>query len=365
MSLRVRLAVIFCGMVVMCLVFTTFLSYREMVEEPADPDTAGEDREETPAWRMMEVVGRGSVPILLLAAGAWYLVLRMLRPIDGLTAAAERISSGRLDELGHPLPLTGRGDELDKLTAAFNRMSERLHQSFLQIHNFTLHASHELKTPLTVLRASLERELTNPEPREARPEILETRLDEIFRLTKIVDGLALLTRADADLVTLALEPVALHELVREVRDDLEVLADGKNLRISLHPCEEITLSADRHRLRQLLLILADNAVKYNVPNGEVHLSLKSTPTAAEFVIQNSGPHLSKDSAEHVFERFYRGDRSAGRTVDGCGLGLSIAQSLVELHRGKIYFTSGPELNTVKVTLPRASDTSEDIASALL
>jgi signal transduction histidine kinase len=322
-----------------------------MVEEPGDPDTAEEDKVESPAWRMMEVVVRGSVPILLLAAGAWYLVLRMLRPINGLTAAAERISLGRFEELGNPLPLTGRGDELEKLTIAFNHMSERLRESFQQIHNFTLHASHELKTPLTVLRASLERELTSNDSPEGRMEVLETRLDEIARLTKIVDGLALLTRADADLVQLSLETVTLHELVRELRDDLEVLADGKELRISLARCDEIALTADRHRLRQLLLILADNAVKYNTLGGEIRLELVATPTTAEFRIKNTGPHLSENTVSHVFERFFRGDRSAGRSVDGCGLGLSIAQSIVALHHGTIHFRSDPDGNTITVSLP--------------
>ncbi len=353
MSLRVRLAMIFCSMVVLCLVFTTFLSYREMIEEPADPETAEEDQMESPAWRMMEVVGRGSVPILLLAAGAWYLVLRMLRPINGLTAAAERISEGRLEELGQPLPLTGRGDELDKLTAAFNHMSERLHQSFQQIHDFTLHASHELKTPLTVLRASLEREMTSSEVETNRMETLETRLDEIARMTKIVDGLALLTRADADLVQPILEPVALHEVVRELRDDTEALSDGLHLQVILDRCDPITLMADRHRLRQLLLILADNAVKYNHQDGSIHLQLMATPAGAEFKITNTGPFLAEKTSNQVFQRFFRGDRSAGRTVDGCGLGLSIARSLVELHRGTISFISTAEGNTVTVLLPMA------------
>lgn len=352
MSMRVRLAFIFCSMVVVCLIFTTVLSYREMVEEPADPETVEEDRQESPAWRMMEVVMRASVPILLLAAGAWYLVLRMLRPVDGLRAAAERISAGRFDELGQPLPLTGRGDELDKLTAAFNRMSARLRESFEQIHNFTLHASHELKTPLTVLRASLERELTAGSQPEFRQDVLETRLDEISRLTKIVDGLALLTRADADMVTLSKDFVAVHELVRELRDDLEVLTDGKDIQIHLDHCDEIFLETDRHRLRQLLLIIADNAIKYNTSPGSIRLQLVAQPNAVEFQIANTGAHLPAETAEHVFERFYRGDRSAGRTVEGCGLGLSIAKSIVELNGGTISFTSDANLNTVKFSIPR-------------
>jgi signal transduction histidine kinase len=293
-------------------------------------------------------------------------VLRLLRPIHGLTAAAERISSGRMEDLGHPLPLSGRGDELEKLTTAFNQMSARLKESFQQIHQFTLHASHELKTPLTVLRASLERELTAQHQTGAlpdAPQTNETRLDEIFRMTKIVDGLSLLTRADAELVKIETTNVPLHELVRDLRDDLEALAEAKRITITLRQCDAINLLADRHRLRQLLLILADNAVKYNVLEGHITLDLKRRPTMAEFRIANSGPHISSESATHVFERFYRGDRSGGRTEEGCGLGLSIAQSLVELHHGTITFTSTPTANIITVQLPIPTPEMEDYAAA--
>ncbi len=365
MSLRLRLALIFLGMLVICLIATTYLSYQELIEEPLDAQTAAEHEQESLAWQLAEVAGRGSIPIILLAAGAWFLVHRMLRPITGLTEAAQRISTGRMEELGHPLPLTGRGDELDRLTIAFNQMSDRLRESFAQIHHFTLHASHELKTPLTVLRASVERELTNSPISTPHADVLATRLDEIGRMTKIVDGLSMLTRADADLLKLTLEPVALHVLVREVADDLEALADGLHLQITIHPCEEITLSADRHRLRQLLLILGDNAVKYNQPHGSIRLQLEVAVGMAIFTITNTGPLVDEPVAARVFDRFYRGDHSAGRTVDGCGLGLSIARSLVELHHGQIEFISNAAGNTVRVELPRRMSASEDVAAGLI
>jgi signal transduction histidine kinase len=231
-------------------------------------------------------------------------------------------------------------------------MTERLNFSFKRIREFTLHASHELKTPLTVMHGELETALHNETlsaPQRAR---LESQLDELQRLTRIVDGLMLLTKADAGQITLARESVRLDELVREACLDAQSLARPRDISVSLKNCEQMAVLGDRHRLRQLLLNLTDNAVKYNQPRGTVTLSLGRFGGSAEVSIANTGPGIAPEMLPRIFDPFFRGDSSHGQTIEGCGLGLSIARWIAAAHGGAIEITSRPgEITTASVRLP--------------
>jgi signal transduction histidine kinase len=183
-------------------------------------------------------------------------------------------------------------------------------------------------------------------------EKLADQLDEIQRLTKIVDGLTLLTKADAGQIALPFETVALDEIVRDAYEDAQTLAKTAGIGVELADCEQIAVRGNRHRLRQLLLNLADNAVKYNQPQGRIGFSLRRIDARAQFTIANTGAGIPPDKLPRVFDRFYRGDASHNSAVDGCGLGLSIAQWIVAAHRGTIQIESTPgKLTTVTVTLP--------------
>jgi signal transduction histidine kinase len=271
-----------------------------------------------------------------------------MSPVAALTRAAARLHDRNLRE---QLPRTGNGDELDRLTEVFNAMTARLDHSFNRIREFTLHASHELKTPLTVMHGELETALgeeTNPAARER----LLSQLDEIQRLAKIVDGLTLLTKADAGQITLQREPVRLDDLVRDACEDAKILAQPHEVSVRLDACEEISLPGDRHRLRQLLLNLTDNAVKYNQPQGLVTVALRRTNGFAEIAIANTGAGIPPELQPRVFDRFFRADPARDHAVDGCGLGLSIAQWIVTAHGGYIQIASQPEkLTTATVRLP--------------
>jgi signal transduction histidine kinase len=219
-------------------------------------------REDEPVWEEVgEVMLYYGVPtaLLLLLLGGW-LLRKALMPIAALTEAAERIN---LDNLSSRLPRTGTGDELDRLTEVFNRMMQRLQDSFAHVREFTLDASHELKTPLTIMRAQLESTLREGSWNVSQRELIGSQLDEIQRITKIVDGLALLAKADAGQLALKSEPLRLDELVREILSDGEVLARPSGITVHLRSCEQITTQGDRHRLRQLLLNVTENAIKYN------------------------------------------------------------------------------------------------------
>jgi signal transduction histidine kinase len=299
-----------------------------------------------------EMILEAGLPAVLLGLlGGWWLMRRALAPVADLTRAVEKIHDGNLSER---LPRPGNGDELDRLTEVFNAMTARLDGSFLRIREFTLHASHELKTPLTIMRGELETALHDERLDAPQKERLLSQLDEIERLAKIVDGLTLLTRADAGQVALQREPVRLDELVRESFADAGILAQSPGIAVSLDPCEEVTVMGDRHRLRQLLLNLADNAVKYNRPGGAVNFSLRRQGGSAALQISNTGAGLPPDLQARVFERFFRGDASHNSLVEGCGLGLSIAQWIVLAHGGGIQFASEPGRHTtVSVRLPLA------------
>jgi len=234
-------------------------------------------------------------------------------------------------------------------------MTARLDASFQRIREFTLHASHELKTPLTVLHGEMETALNDAALSSAQREQLSSQLDEIQRLARIVDGLTLLAKADAAQLQLAREPIPLHELVREIFADAQILAQSRGVQISLRECADTVVIGDRHRLRQLLLNLADNAVKYCEPQGRVLMELHAEDAVAKFTVANTGPGISPAQMPHIFEPFFRGDASHRRDVDGCGLGLSIARSIAVAHLGELRVESAPgELTIATLQLPRTA-----------
>jgi len=244
------------------------------------------------------------------------------------------------------------------LTEVFNAMTERLNQSFVRMREFTLHASHELKTPLTVMHGELETWLRDDKITPDQRERIENALDEVQRLAKIVDGLTLLTKAGAGQVALSREPVRLDELVREAWAYAQSLARPAGVEVTLGACAETVVQGDRHRLRQLLLNLCDNAVKYNHPGGNVALTLERVGEGAELRISNTGHGIAPEILSRVFEPFFRGDASHSQTIEGCGLGLSIARWIATAHGGMIEVRSQPgECTTAVVRLPLSNANS--------
>ena len=261
MTIRTRLTLWYAGILIASLLVIGFGTYREI-----DEQMRHEHRRE-PAERAIgetgEMVFQVGLPAVLLGLlGGWWLTRRALAPVKNLTDAATKIHERNLRD---PLPRTHNGDELDQLTKVFNDSLARLDDSFKRIREFTLHASHELKTPLTIMCGETEIALARRIASTAERERAASQLDELRRLARIVDGLTLLAKADAGQVALKLEPLRFDELVREDFADAQILAEPHGIQVELAACEEITVRGDRHRLRQLLLNLADNAVKYNQP----------------------------------------------------------------------------------------------------
>jgi signal transduction histidine kinase len=349
-----RLTFWFVAVLLLSLFTMGGFSYYGLVVEPRNkarlsPDNP-EAKQDPPGEELLEALAWSGIPALVLGlGGGWWLMRRALAPVAALTQAAERVNEHHLNET---LPRSGNGDELDRLTDVFNRMTERLNFSFKRIREFTLHASHELKTPLTVMHGELETALHNESLSTQQRARLESQLDEVQRLTRIVDGLLLLTKADAGQIVLAREPVRLDELVREACLDGQSLARPHEICVNLRVCEQTAVLGDRHRLRQLLLNLTDNAIKYNLPRGTVTLSLGRFGDSAEISIANTGPGIASENLPRVFDPFFRGDSSHSQTIEGCGLGLSIARWIATAHGGVIEITSRPgKVTTAFVRLP--------------
>src|SRR6185369_5050688 len=200
---------------------------------------------------------------------------------------------------------------------------------------FTLHASHELKTPLTIMRSEIETAIDAPETTPHARDQFVSLLDGTARLTEIVDGLIFLAKADAGLLNFQKDPVPLDELVQEAFADAQVLAAQSEIKVELTRCDRVTISAERHRIRQLLLILTDNAIKYNKPHGAVLLEVQLNG-AAEIRVSNTGFGISSDELPRIFDRFFRGRNAIDHRVEGCGLGLSLARSIAVAHDAQFY-----------------------------
>ncbi|MES2470570.1 MAG: ATP-binding protein [Verrucomicrobiota bacterium] len=342
-SLRKRLCWWHTGLFAAAIAISLLLAWKEVHRHDPAGTSTGEK------WQFItDTALESCVPFVLLGAVSWWLIHRSLAPVVKLTEAAEHIHE---DSLHRRLPLLGTGDELDRLTSVMNDMTGRLETSFARVREFTLHASHELKTPLTILRSGFEQSLSRHDLSEPMRDQIISWVDEVDRLNRVVSGLTLLTQADAGQVTLMTEEVALHDLLRDAASEAEILGQSLNLTVAVVLQDTITLKADRHRLRQLLLNLTDNAVKYNREGGYIRYGLKREGSHALLIVESGGRGIPGDELPHIFNRFYRSSTSRGSGLDGVGLGLSICQWIAHAHGGEITATSVPDHTVVTLRLP--------------
>jgi signal transduction histidine kinase len=293
-------------------------------------------------------------PILLLASVgiAYAISSRAFRQVDRLINEVQAITDGR--SLHRRLPVEPSGDELARLAVTLNEMMERLETSFAGLRRFTADASHELKTPLAVLRADVERAMSPNASRTEKMVALEEALQETTRMADLVASLLTLARADEGRFDLHREPVELEPLVREVFETAHILGEESGLEVTLPVVMPATVMGERTRLRQLFLNLVTNAIKYTPRSGSVEITLSTVGRTATFSVRDTGIGISAADLPHVFERFYRADRARSRTAErgGFGLGLSISQWIAEAHGGTISVRSRlGRGSTFTVTLP--------------
>jgi heavy metal sensor kinase len=308
-----------------------------------------------------------SLPILMLASvllGYW-LAGTALRPMESMINELEAITDGR--SLHRRLAVPRTSDEMARLASAVNRMFARLEQSFSALHRFIADASHELKTPLMVLRVGVERTLTNPRTPPENLEALDATLAEINRMTEMVENLLTLARADEGRASLAVVPCDLRDLLSEAAETAGMLAEGAGLEVTTSiPTQAVALAVDRNRIRQLLLNLVTNAVKYTPAGGTIALELDDRGDQVVLVVGDTGLGIAPGDLPHIFDRFWRGDpaRSRAGQPAGTGLGLAITQWIAEAHGGSINVQSRPGRGTtVTVTLPRQQDGGQPVADS--
>ncbi len=290
--------------------------------------------------------------LLLSGGGGWLLANRALSPVAHMTAATQRISAAHLTER---LEETGTGDELDRLAVTLNAMLERLDDAFHQIRQFSADASHELQTPLTILKGELEVALRTPRSPEAYQKLLKSSLEEIDRITALVDGLMLLARADAGVLRMDHRPVDVDQLVYEVHGQMKVVADTRHVALQLGPVKPAVITGDYERLRRVLLNLVDNGLKYTQAGGTVTVTLDHDDTSAYLRVSDTGIGMSPEEQAQAFQRFYRSIESRSQDVGGSGLGLCIALSIAEAHGGTIDVDSTPlHGSSFTVRLPLAA-----------
>ena len=296
------------------------------------------------------------VALALVAAGGWIVAGRALRPLRVIADTAASVTSRGLDQR---IPISAEDPEIVRLTTMLNGMMGRLEESFHQATRFSADASHELKTPLAIMRGELENALQAAESGSPEQQVFSGLLEETQRLASITRSLMLLSRADAGQLTPALEPVDLTALLREILEDTAVLAEAAEIELQVESLPNVTVSGDAVLLRTAMLNLLTNAVKYNQPGGTIRVSLEVLASTALLRIGNSGPGIPTEDQPRIFRRFHRADRGRGRRIDGIGLGLSLTREILIAHQGTVeLMESSPNWTRFEFRLPLRRESPE-------
>ena len=300
-----------------------------------------------------------SLPTMLLIAGIAGLLLarKSLAPVAAMSAQAEQISANNLHER---LQVRNQQDELGRLATVFNSLLARVNRSFDSLREFTADASHELRTPLAIIRGEADVALSQPRTPHEYQETIGIVRDEAKRLSRIVDDMLSLARADAGEHKLFCSQIYLNDLVEECCRAVQTLAVSKNIAVLFVHDEDIEFSGDEDLLRRMILNLLDNAIKYTPHGGIVRIDLADEIEQIQIRISDNGIGIPAEEAAHVFDRFYRVDKTRSRAEGGSGLGLPIVKWVAEAHQGNVTVESKPGLGSkFIVNLPRIDPASRN------
>ena len=287
--------------------------------------------------------------VVVATAGGYFLIGRALAPVESIALSAERIT---LHNLKERLPIAETGDELQRLSISLNHMIARLEDAFQHNRRFIADASHELRTPLTILRGELEAIIddTNlaPEVQAKAASVLE----EVERLAQIVDGLFSVSRLDAGEAQKESLRFDLANLAASTADQMGLLAEDKGISVLCRAVAEVPVLGDRARMKQVVVNLLDNAIKYTPSGGRIQLSVFAQDDKALLEVEDNGIGIPAEACPHIFERFFRVDKARSREMGGAGLGLSIVKSICTAHGGCVNFESTEGVGSrFKVELP--------------
>jgi heavy metal sensor kinase len=288
--------------------------------------------------------------IIIVSAGGYLLVRRALKPVENIRATAEQITFGNLS---NRLPVVATGDALEHLSVTLNQMLVRLEDAYLQASRFSADASHELRTPLTIIRGELESLI---QTESGLPEHLQERiggmLEETERLSHIAESLFTISRLDGGEAKAKHITFELAELTKATTEQMSLLAEEKSIVLMVKTGEPVFIKGDPARLKQVIVNLLDNAIKYTPANGNITIDVSNIEHKAKLTFTDNGMGIPADALPHIFERFYRADKVRSREQGGAGLGLAIVHSICQAHGGIIEVESTENKGTTfRVILP--------------
>jgi heavy metal sensor kinase len=278
------------------------------------------------------------VAVCVAVTGGFILVRRALKPVDNLSQKAAAITQHNLSER---LPVVRSGDELERLSLSLNLMISRLEDAINSSKQFVADASHELRTPLAVLRGELENLAQDAQLKPATRETLGSSLEEVDRLAEIVEGLLALSRLDTGEAQAEWVRFDLAELVATTADQMSLLAEDKSISVACESSARVMIEGDRARLKQVVVNLLDNAIKYTPNGGRIKLEITQEDGNAVLDVADDGIGIPPEALPHVFKRFFRVDGSRSRDQGGAGLGLSIVKSICDAHGARVEVSSTP------------------------
>ena len=299
--------------------------------------------------------------MLLIALGAGYfLACQALSPVQDFCRAVEQVTAEKLDKRIQPPHPT---DELGRLAGTFNEMLERLDRSFEELRIFTADAAHELRTPLAVLRSTLDVALQADRSPERYAEVLRDATEDVERLSVLADRLLLLSKEDSRIAVVPDVPIDVAQTLTRSVSIMQTAAAKKGITLAIAQSEDVTIRGDEDRLNQVWVNLLDNAIKFSSPNSEVAIHVTSTKDSVSIVIEDCGSGIPPDQVHRVFDRFYRVDPSRNRVTGGAGLGLAICKAIITAHAGTIQVSKTSTLGTsILVKLPLDSTRSLSMSS---
>jgi heavy metal sensor kinase len=304
------------------------------------------------------------LPLMIASAAVlgWFMAGRALRPVNEVANAAQRITGSTL---ATRIPSRGTGDELDRFIEAFNRMTERLDQSFRQTRQFSADVSHELRTPLTAIRGQLEVALMAAKTPEQYQEAIITALEDVERLSQTIKSLLLLSQAESGQLALQRQAIDLGRLAAEIVEQFGIPAESAGLALDLYTPGPLHIHADRIQIERLLSNLISNAIKYTKPGGRVIVTISDEAGEAEIRVQDTGIGIPADHLPYIFDRFYRvpDPERTSSPEKGLGLGLSFVAWIVKAHGGRIQVNSQPGVGTeFCIRLPKVAQPLDNAAA---
>jgi heavy metal sensor kinase len=295
-----------------------------------------------------------SVPLILvvLMALGWYFAGRALKPFEEITRTAEKIN---YENLNTQITSTHKEQEVQRLVQSFNAMVSRLNKSFNQMRKFNADVAHELRTPLSILQGETELALRSASLPEEIRSVLISNLEELDRLTRIVNDLLTLSEAEAGRQVLVKEPVPVGDLLEDLVDQMRLIASDRNLVMDVRCAPDLWINADKLWIRRAILNLLDNAIKYSKESGPIDISAIKENSMIRIGVRDSGIGIRNEDLPYIFDRLYRADPARSRASGGVGLGLSLVKWIVEAHQGSIRVQSHPNIGSLfEVLIPSIS-----------